>query len=375
MKQLLLMVSFWCISACTMLPHTSLDIDKKAKHEQSDANFDIHQMATVFPITPNLLNQLKGHREAQLNKIRQANLNTNRDAYIYRLDSGDVLTIRVFNQPELNSSVNSSSTGGKQVNDGTWVDETGHIFYPLVGKIYVRGKSIAQTRDILMKRLAQYLKNPQLDINISDFRSQNVYINGAVKSTTTLPLTNVPMTLLDAINRAGGFSDNADTNHIKLTTKRGKEYTISLQDILKHSNIKQNRLLQNGDVIYVPPKEDTKVYVMGETLRQKIVYFGNNGLNLTETIAQAEGLNQITANATGVFVIRQEKEVSPDKPIHIFQLNLSDASAYVLGTDFQLKPNDVVYVTTAPVTLWNRVLSQIMPSVSGISAVENLINN
>ena len=42
-----------------------------------------------------------------------------------------------------------------------------------------------------------------------------------------------------------------------------------------------------------------------------------------------------------------------------------------MGTQFKLKPNDVVYVTAAPVTRWNRVLSQIMPSVSSISTVKN----
>ena len=56
----------------------------------------------------------------------------------------------------------------------------------------------------------------------------------------------------------------------------------------------------------------------------------------------------------------------------IYQLDLSDASAHVMGTQFQLQPNDVVYVTAAPVARWNRVMSNIFPSVSSLLSITNV---
>jgi polysaccharide export outer membrane protein len=155
----------------------------------------------------------------------------------------------------------------------------------------VRGKTLPEVQDMLTGRLKRYIKNPQVSVNVAEFRSQRVSISGAVGQAGQLPLTNVPVTLLDALDLAGGLAENADTNNIKWT-HNGVDRTISVQDILEFGDLSQNHLLSHGDIVYVPTNANSKVYVMGEAGKQAALRIGNHGLNLTEAIGEAGGMNQ-----------------------------------------------------------------------------------
>jgi polysaccharide export outer membrane protein len=111
------------------------------------------------------------------------------------------------------------------------------------------------------------LNNPQLDVNVVQYRSQRAYISGAVKNSGQLPITNVPLTLLDAVNSVGGYNENADIQRIKVT-RNGQDLTVSLYDLMQHGDLSQNFLLKNGDVVYIPTNEQMKVHIMGEVTKQ-----------------------------------------------------------------------------------------------------------
>lgn len=356
------------LTACqnTIIPGSALNIKDKDIYVVADnPEMELNHQTAVFPINFALLEQL---RELPTRARNNPTLENLKRQYSYRVGSGDVLSVKVWNQPDFN--VFSSSSNNKQVSQGTWVDESGNIFYPLAGKLSVRGKSIAEIRQMLSSRLARYLKNPQVDVNIAEFRSQNFSVNGAVKQSGNFQLTNVPLTLVDAVSQAGGFTEQADTEHIKWT-HRGQDRTISLNNIVARGDLSENDLISNGDIVYVPPRNNMQVYILGEVGKQSVQTIDNNGLNLTEALAKSEGINQNLADATGVFVIRNRPNAQDGKTVHVYQLNLKDATAYVLGTQFKLKPDDVIYVTAAPVARWNRVLSQIMPSINSAIMLNN----
>jgi polysaccharide export outer membrane protein len=78
-------------------------------------------------------------------------------------------------------------------------------------------------------------------------------------------------------------------------------------------------------------------------------------------LSEVGGLKLGDADARGVFVFRGVGD-----RIDVFQLNARNPAAFLIGTRFILHPNDVVYVTTAPLARWNRVISDILPSLTSV---------
>ncbi|MDK9737741.1 polysaccharide export protein [Vibrio sp. D404a] len=352
---------------CTT-PGTHLTTDDKnvilPSEEQQAA--DISDAVNLYPLTAQTVSSYK----SQTQFISQANpaLDVDIAKFEYKVGIGDILNITIWDHPELTIPAGSYRSAEEA---GNWVRADGTIFYPYIGNVEVVDKTVIEIRQEIATRLSKYIESPQVEVNVAGFRSQKTYITGEVEAPGQQAITNIPLTLLDAINRSGGLTEDADWRNVSLTRNGQQEY-VSLYALMQKGDLTQNRLLQMGDIIHVPRNDAQKIFVMGEVNTPQLLKIDRAGMSLTEALSNTGGIDQLAADATGVFVIRTSDDKS-ERMADIYQLDMKDVSALVIGTEFDLKPYDIVYVTAAPIIRWNRVISQLLPTISGFNQLSESV--
>jgi len=90
-------------------------------------------------------------------------------------------------------------------------------------------------------------------------------------------------------------------------------------------------------------------------------------MTLSEAISEAGGVDRVTSNPSRIYVIRGQQ-----KSMEIFHLNSSSPEALILGDQFMLEPRDIVYVDTAGITRWNRVIEQLVPTTTLLRNISDI---
>jgi polysaccharide export outer membrane protein len=289
----------------------------------------------------------------------------------YKIGPGDYLSITVWDHPELVMPVNSmtgtmatTAMSAAALPPGYTVSSEGKIQFPYAGDFKVDGLTELQARDLLVQRLSIYIKKPEVTLRVMSYRSQRVYMDGEVKLPGIVPIDDIPLSLPEALNRAGGITALGDQSRITIT-RGGKSYLVDMPHMIANGIDPSRIMLSNGDMLRVSSRDESKVFVIGEVTKPIALIMHNGRLNLNEALGEAGGVNPLTADANQVYVIRNANDVQPI----IYHLDAHSPVMYALAEGFELKPQDVVYVDATSMVRFNRVISLILPTAQTITIV------
>lgn len=281
----------------------------------------------------------------------------------YLIGTGDILSVIVFNHPELTLPAGPQRSAAES---GFQVGRDGTFTYPYIGEVVARGRPVEQVRAEIAERLSEFIPEPQVDVRIARFNAQAVVVSGEVSDPNRQALTTVPLTLIEAANAAGGFTDNADLRAVTVQ-RGGRNYVVDVEAFLSGGLVQNNPVLRNGDVVNVPRRRSEEAYLLGEVARPDVVDLSREPITLTQAITRNGGLQQGRANARGILVFRSHGD-----GIRVFQLDTMSPEGLLLGTRFVLEPGDVVYVLRSPLQRWNDTIGRLLPTVRAVDAARDL---
>ena len=215
----------------------------------------------------------------------------------YRVGPQDVIRVRIYGEDKLSGSIR--------------IDNDGSFPFEYLGRVKADGMTTAQIEAYLTKALGDgYLRNPQVSVEVVEYRSQNVFVTGEVRSPNKYSLQ-ANSTLMDALTLAGSVTANAG-NWVQITHARqggealgpsaSAEYDVrvNLRDI--QTGKAQNIQVRDGDTIFVPKAE--RVWVVGQVRNpQGVVH--EEGMTVFEAIAAAGGITEKGSNSR-IEIIRIE---------------------------------------------------------------------
>ena len=184
--------------------------------------------------------------------------------YGAHIQSGDVLDIKVtafdenavrpFNLYSMNNSTSTGQVNGQTAQlapQGYLVDNEGFIYFPVLGKLYIKGMTLAQLRADLEKRLLAYLTDPLVSIKQLNF---NITVLGEVKKPGQYTNPSDKITVLQALGLAGDMTDYGNRTNVKLIREIdgvSKTYTIDFTN--KNITNSPYYYMQQNDVLYIEP--------------------------------------------------------------------------------------------------------------------------
>ena len=287
---------------------------------------------------------------------------------------GDVLGLTIY-ENVADGLLAGTETPAAQIEE-VQVDGAGFIFVPYAGRIRAAGNTPERIRQIITRELDAQTPDPQVIVRRLAGDGATVSVTGGVGAQGVYPIERPTRTLSAMLAAAGGLSIPPEVAQV--TVVRGHHRgRIWFEDL--YSNPRLDIALRGGDRILV--EQDQRAFsVLGATGTQTRVPFETQTLSAVEALAIVGGLNTNLADPTGVFVFRTEPEEIARAVLgrtdlvgdqrFVYVLNLTEPNGLFEARDFAVRDQDLIYVTEAPYTQFQKVLS----ALTGTASAANNLN-
>lgn len=279
-----------------------------------------------------------------------------------KLVTGDVLRVMMADSNSEGTLFAPLTTGGT-VFDNIRVNAKGQISLPYAGRLKVKGMTLTQAEDSILAQIRKYTTEPQVHVSLVGDLAGSVLVAGDVQKPGRFSTLQGPLTLLDAINQAGGPKLEPYLADVVVRTGSSVQ-RYSYQDLLNGLN---QPVAPNAEIVIERSRK--RFVAMGAVGQPGLHDFPSQTPTLLEVLGKVGGLSERSADATGVFIFRLPEEIAYDpltkqitsesKPI-VFQLNMRDPTALFLARQFQIQPDDAVYVTNAYAYEFQKLISPII---------------
>jgi len=340
----------------------------------------------------------------------------------YRIGISDVLLLSVSGSPTLEALPGLISAQSKR--QGYVVQDDGAIAIPDAGRIMVANRTMQDAEAEIFQALVAAGIDPSFSLEIAEFNSQRVSVGGMVAAPQLLPVTLKPLYLHEAIDAAGGVGAvNPDTSVVQLF-RAGNTYRVGVKRLLSDPAARRI-VLKDGDSIYVGDEyrraeaeryfaeqlqlrqqqlAGTQVLLQIEQIRAQRdatvearladerslfkdrlelgaverAYAYRTGevrkpgrmelpfersMNLADVLFDEGGINPNFGDYGEIYVLRADPTPERNGALTAYHLDAENAANLAVATQFEIRPNDVVFVAEQPVTSWNRAFSQILPQI------------
>ncbi len=304
----------------------------------------------------------------------------------YVIGAGDVIEVSVWEAPPaalFGSGAVDPRTGPATTRvtalPEQMVNSNGSVNIPFAGQIMAAGRTPQQIEAEIIQRLKGKANQPQVLVRMIRNNTANVTVVGEVANSTRMPLTARGERLLDALAAAGGTRQPVNKMTLQLT--RGTQVqALPLDTIIRDP--RQNIVLQPGDVV-TSLFQPLSFTALGATGKNEELNFEAQGISLAQAMARVGGVQDMRADAQGVFIFRLESPAALDlqgktvattpegKVPVIYRMNLRDPATFFVAQSFPMKDKDLLYVSNAPAAELQKFLNVIF---STIYPVANLIS-